>query len=50
MNEVHATSDYQLDKKVIDAVRAAQGHHPLVIRNVIPQEALKQIATAWEDF
>ena len=50
MNEVYATGDYQLNKKVIDALRAAQGQHPLVVRNAIPQEALKQIATAWEDF
>ena len=50
MSEVHATGDYQLDKKVIDALRAAQGQHPLVVRNAIPQEALMQIATAWEDF
>jgi hypothetical protein len=39
-NEVYATGDYQLDKKVIDALRAAQGQHPLVVRNAIPQEAL----------
>ena len=50
MNEVYATGDYQLDERVIDALRAAQGQHPLVIRNAIPQEALKQIATAWGDF
>ena len=42
--------DYLLDKRVIDALEAARGRHPLVIRHAIPQEALPQIAAAWSDF
>ena len=49
-DEVHATGDYLLDKRVIDALEAARGRHPLVIRHAIPQEALPQIAAAWSDF